>query len=96
MGTGWDWDVLLVELLMQASNGAIVACLHFRRQLLRHDRAKQGVAALILANTGLRIAVYAILLEIVFADSSSNDGECKRLVVVGSCSASCSVDVTTC
>ena len=96
MGTGWDWDVLLVELLMQASNGAIVACLHFRRQLLRHDRAKQGVAALILANTGLRIAVYAILLEIVFADSSSNDGECKRLVVVGSCSASCSADVTTC
>ena len=32
VGDGWDWDVLLVELLMQVSNGAIAACLHFRRQ----------------------------------------------------------------
>ena len=96
VGDGWDWDVLLVELLMQVSNGAIAACLHFRRQLLRHVRAKQGVAGLVLVNSGLRIAVFAMLIEIVLASSNSNDGECKQPAAIGTCETQCSPAVTRC
>ena len=96
VGDGWDWDVLLVELLMQVSNGAIAACLHFRRQLLRRQKAKQGVVALVLANTGLRIAVFVMLVEIVLAGSNSNDGECKQPAAPGTCEIRCSATVTHC
>ena len=96
VGDGWDWDVLLVELFMQVSNGAIAACLHFRRQLLRHVRAKQGVVALVLVNSGLRIAVFAMLVEIVLASPNSNDGECKQPAAPGTCGLECSPTVMRC
>lgn len=80
----WDWDVLLACTAMQASNGAIAACLYFRR-LLRHPQAKQRALALVGANTVLRVAVIGMLLEIVLSQPYSNDGECKRENLDGSC-----------
>eukprot|EP01052_Picozoa_sp_SAG31_P025144 SAG31_NODE_2188_length_6235_cov_4.819100_5_plen_155_part_00 len=77
IGIGWDWDVLLVEVAMQITNFGIAACLHFRRQMLRHERSARQVLVLVLANFGLRCGVYGILLEIVLSPVDSNDGECK-------------------
>ena len=66
VGIGWDWDVLLTELAMQATNFMIAACLHFRKYplLLRHPDAKRRTVVLIAANALLRIAVFVMLLEI--------------------------------
>jgi len=83
VGIGWDWDVLLVELLMQASNGAIAACLHFRQRLLSHARSNEAVLVLVLSNVVLRVAVFWMFLDIALAPTDSNDGECKRMAANG-------------
>ena len=64
IGIGWDWDILLVEMMMQATNFGIAACLHFRRQLLRHSRSYHAVLLLVVSNTALRIAVFSMFIEI--------------------------------
>ena len=66
VGIGWDWDVLLTELAMQATNFLIAACLFFRESplLLRHPDAKRRTMALLVANALLRITVFAMLIEI--------------------------------
>ena len=81
IGIGWDWDIVLVELSMQATNFGIAACLHFRRQLLRHSRSKEGVAALVVSNVILRGAVFNMFLEMALAPVGSDDGECKEMAV---------------
>ena len=50
--------MLLVVIAMQATNYAIAACLHFRREFLGHARANQGALALVVANTVLRMAAF--------------------------------------
>ena len=85
VGIGWDWDVLLVEICMQATNFAIAACLYYRRLLLGHARANRAVAVLVTGNTLLRAAVYWMLLEIVLSPTDSNDGECKVMAADGRC-----------
>ena len=49
----WDWDILLVELCMQASNFVVAACLHWRQALLRAASSPQRVKVLVTANSGL-------------------------------------------
>jgi len=85
VGIGWDWDVLLVCLLLQCCNGAVAVCLFFRRQLLRGERAGRNVLALVLAAAALRVAALAMLLEIALAPPNSNDGECKVLGAGDAC-----------